>query len=109
MAWNSCCKFNHFNLIFYSNKIGFKEIEKSRTALRIYVRSTNVEVCVSFLLININNFSNLNHPNIVRFIGIYTSNLREQYIVTEFVSRGSLLDLLRNEKEKIKMDNLIEM
>ena len=57
----------------------------------------------------INNFSNLNHPNIVRFIGIYTSNLREQYIVTEFVSRGSLLDLLRNEKEKIKMDNLIEM
>ena len=57
----------------------------------------------------INIFSNLNHPNIVRFIGIYTSKSREQYIVTEFVSKGSLLDVLRNEKEKIKMDNLIEM
>ena len=55
------------------------------------------------------NFSNLNHPNIVRFIGICTSNSREQYIVTEFVSKGSLLDVLRNEKEKINMDDMIEM
>ena len=58
---------------------------------------------------NLNNFSNLNHPNIVRFIGIYTSNSREQYIITEFVSKGSLLDVLRNEKEMINMDVLLEM
>jgi serine/threonine protein kinase len=60
-------------------------------------------------LINLNNFSNVNHPNIVRFIGTCTSNSREQYIVTEFVSKGSLLDVLRNEKEKIDMNDLLEM
>ena len=58
---------------------------------------------------NLNNFSNVNHPNIVRFIGIYISNSREQYIVTEFVSKGSLVDVLRNEKETMNMDDLLEM
>jgi serine/threonine protein kinase len=38
--------------------------------------------------------SNLNHPNILRFLGLWTSKQGELYIVTEFVSGGALNDYL---------------
>ena len=36
--------------------------------------------------------SHLDHPNVVKFYGVIVQE--EKYIVTEFVNRGSLLDLL---------------
>jgi serine/threonine protein kinase len=36
----------------------------------------------------------LRHPNIVQFLGIHISSSDEHYIVTEYLSKGSLLDLL---------------
>lgn len=39
----------------------------------------------------------VHHPNIVRFYGIFTEN-DIPYIVTEFMNRGSLLDLLQISK-----------
>jgi serine/threonine protein kinase len=44
----------------------------------------------------------LNHPNIIRFEGIYeTDNLL--YLVTEFLSGGTLVDFMRN-KTTLKGD-----
>eukprot|EP01119_Soliformovum_irregulare_P014377 TRINITY_DN3931_c0_g1_i3.p1 TRINITY_DN3931_c0_g1~~TRINITY_DN3931_c0_g1_i3.p1 ORF type:complete len:683 (+),score=170.64 TRINITY_DN3931_c0_g1_i3:117-2051(+) len=49
----------------------------------------------------------LNHPNCVRFLGLF---LQEEkiYIVTEFMARGSLLSLLRAETEVVR-SRLIQM
>lgn len=38
--------------------------------------------------------SGLNHPNVVRLLGIHTSVKGDAYIVTEFVSLGSLSDVI---------------
>lgn len=41
--------------------------------------------------------SQLDHTNIVKFLGVFVPN-NEKYIVTEFMNRGSLLDLLQSTK-----------
>lgn len=58
-----------------------------------------------------NTLSTLSHPNIVQLLGLYVSPSEEKYIVTEFLSKGSLFDLLRNEKEKeaLKFPHLLKM
>ncbi len=67
--------------------------------------------------------SSLNHPNIVRFLGIYcnsntntndndnnsNSNLVDQYLVTEYLSRGSLVETLQKEKDTITLPQLLKM
>ncbi|MEM3062175.1 MAG: protein kinase [Nitrososphaerota archaeon] len=51
----------------------------------------------------------LNHPNIVRFLGIYTSNTGEQFIVMEYLSKGSLDVLLALEKQSLTLSDLLAM
>jgi serine/threonine protein kinase len=53
-----------------------------------------------------NTLKSLNHPNVVRFFGIYTNN-DHTYIVTEFLSQGALDDLLRKNRETISLLDLL--
>jgi len=50
----------------------------------------------------------LHHPNIVQFLGIYTEKNGTLYIVTEFLSLGSL-DLLLRENRNIEFNSLLDM
>jgi len=49
----------------------------------------------------------VNHPNIVRLLGLYEGDDKSQYIVTEFVKGGSLSDLL--EKTKLTTDQMLNI
>jgi len=51
----------------------------------------------------------LNHPNIVRFFGVYIDQAGEYYLVMEYISRGSLDLLLQREKKKISEIDLLFM
>ena len=53
-------------------------------------------------------YSNLQHPNIVRLLGLYTES-KNSYMVMEFVSKGSLKDLLKNEKQNIDLKAQIQL
>jgi len=45
----------------------------------------------------------------VGFLGVYTSEKDEKFMVMEFVSRGSLDDILRTQKDKLKTSDLVDM
>ena len=47
------------------------------------------------------------HPNIVQFLGIYNSPTNEQYIVMEYLSKGSLDQVLTIGKGLIQIKDLI--
>jgi serine/threonine protein kinase len=53
-------------------------------------------------------YRSLNHVNIVRYFGIYTSPEGDKYIITEFLSKGSLDHLLRY-TEDISVIDLLSM
>ncbi len=54
-------------------------------------------------------FSMLNNPHTVRFLGLYKSAEGETYIVTEYLSKGSLDHVLMNEGPSITVQQLVEM
>lgn len=39
------------------------------------------------------------HPNIVKFLGVFVSTTGDNYIVTEYCSGGSLLDILQKDRK----------
>jgi serine/threonine protein kinase len=47
--------------------------------------------------------------DIVHYYGVYTSLDETQYIVLEYLSRGSVLDVLRRDFEILKLTELVEM
>ena len=51
----------------------------------------------------------LSHKNVLQFYGIYTSPYNSRYIVTEYLDRGSLRDLLHNEGTKLTMPELLSL
>ena len=51
----------------------------------------------------------LHHPNIVQFLGLHTSAEGQHYIVTEFLSQGSLSSLLQEAKTKLSQSDLLAM
>lgn len=51
----------------------------------------------------------LNHPHIVRYLGIHEDEAGKRYIVTEFVAKGSLADAIVADKNKLKTVNLLRM
>lgn len=48
-------------------------------------------------------------PHIVACYGKYTSEKGENYIVTEFMSKGNLLNLLRNSPNAFNLFELMDM
>jgi len=46
----------------------------------------------------VDTLSHLNHPNIVRFLGIFINSSNENFIVTEYCKQGSLIDTLKSKK-----------
>jgi serine/threonine protein kinase len=51
----------------------------------------------------------LSHKNVLQFYGIYTSPQKLRFIVTEFLNKGSLRDLLLTESTQITSDDQISM
>ncbi len=53
----------------------------------------------------------LNHPHIVHFLGIYTDPKDQQnkYIVTEFMTKGSLDQLIQLERDSLSTKDLVTM
>ena len=54
-------------------------------------------------------FSSLTHKNVLQFYGIYTSPENVKYIVTEYLNKGALRDLLLEEYNTIAVSDLISM
>ena len=51
----------------------------------------------------------LTHPNIVQYFGIYSAPDGAHYIVTEFLSKGSLLDYLHSERDNLTTVDLLNI
>jgi len=54
----------------------------------------------------------LNHPNVIRFYGLYYETNRECYLCIEFVDGGSFEDFLKErwrENKKLSQNELLEM
>ena len=51
----------------------------------------------------------LSHPHIVQFHGIYIDEEGDQYIVTEYLKRGSLRETLKIEGDSLKQADLLYM
>ncbi|PRP85691.1 tyrosine-protein kinase isoform SRK4-like [Planoprotostelium fungivorum] len=49
------------------------------------------------------------HPNVTQFLGIWISADNEQYMVSEFMSKGSLLSVLRDPNERPTLDDILVM
>ena len=54
-------------------------------------------------------FRSLDHPNIVHYFGIYSAPNGVHYIVTEFLSKGSLLHFLHSEKDNLTTVDLLNI
>jgi len=53
--------------------------------------------------------SSLAHPNVVQFLGIFTGEDGTQYIVTEYMPKGSIHDILKKEKDSLTTRDLLEI
>jgi len=53
--------------------------------------------------------SKLRHPNVVSFFGIHTNEKGEKFMIMEFVSKGSLDHILKNEEETLTVQDLLDM
>jgi hypothetical protein len=54
-------------------------------------------------------FRTLIHPNVVQFLGIYTSSSNEKFLITEYLKLGSLNNLLAEKKHTFNIIDLLEM
>jgi serine/threonine protein kinase len=46
---------------------------------------------------------------VVQFLGLFTSDTKENYLVMEYLPKGSLLDTLHTEKEVLAPKDFIKM
>jgi hypothetical protein len=53
--------------------------------------------------------SSLNHPNIVKYLGIFCDSEADLYLVTEFITGGNLKDMVRSKKDKLGPKDLLNM
>jgi hypothetical protein len=51
--------------------------------------------------------SGLNHPNVVRYLGIHKNNNGDMFVVTEFYELGSLSNVLAANKGKLSLQQLL--
>ena len=51
----------------------------------------------------------MQHPNIVRFLGKYTSAANESFMVMEYVAKGSLLSVLKKEGKVLTFQDRVDM
>ena len=51
----------------------------------------------------------LDHPNIVKYLGVYCENETELYLVCEFLSGGNLGDLVKYKKDVLRISDLLNM
>lgn len=49
-----------------------------------------------------------NHPNVVQFLGIFTNEQNEQFMIFEYCRKGSLLEFLRSIGD-LPLQTLLEM
>lgn len=53
-------------------------------------------------------FSQVVHPNCVQFLGLYIDN-GEQYMVTEYLNKGALKNILLDKKDELTVLDLLTM
>lgn len=51
----------------------------------------------------------ISHPHVVAFLGIYTSPDSSRYIVTEYLTKGSLLNLVQKSTDILSILDLLGM
>jgi len=50
----------------------------------------------------------LKHPNLIQFLGIFIDSNGDKYIITDYMNQGSLLDVLKKEKN-LPLQKLLQM
>ncbi len=58
---------------------------------------------------NDNDNRKLAHPHIVYYMGVYTSAEGGKYIVMEYLNRGSLLQVVQEERDQLTLVDLLAM
>lgn len=48
------------------------------------------------------NNSHMSHPNVIQYLGIYTDPKGNKFIITDYMNKGSLLDVLQKENLNLK-------
>jgi serine/threonine protein kinase len=61
------------------------------------------------LLNEIKLLKDLNHPNIVRYFGVYKSPENTTFVVMEFMSQGDVSTLLQINKDTYRVADLLSM
>jgi serine/threonine protein kinase len=61
------------------------------------------------LLNEIKLLKGLNHPNIVRYFGVYKSPENEMFVMMEFMAQGDVGTLLRKNKDDYQLADLLSM
>jgi serine/threonine protein kinase len=61
------------------------------------------------LLNEINLLKDLNHPNIVRYFGVYKSPENNTFVVMEFMLQGDVSTLLQTNKDTYRVADLLSM
>jgi serine/threonine protein kinase len=51
----------------------------------------------------------LKHPNIVQFLGVHTTPQNVSYMVTEYMEKGDLLSVLKDERNDFAFSELLKM
>ncbi len=51
----------------------------------------------------------LNHPNILRFFGVFTNKENQHFIVTEYMAEGSLQRLVEVQRNNVSSSELMLM
>ena len=78
-----------------TTEVALKQLKRSED-FEEFVKEANILVYFPFhLKYSLN--SNLTHKNVLQLYGTYTSPDNLQYIVTEYLNKGSLRDLLLQE------------
>jgi serine/threonine protein kinase len=61
------------------------------------------------LLNEIHLLKGLNHPNIVRYFGVYKSPENNMFVMMEFMAQGDVSSLLRTNKDTYHLVDLLSM
>jgi hypothetical protein len=87
-----------------------KTVEISRAVWRVCQRGNSARVIHEIAWKYYHQINRtLNHPNVVRYLGIFQHKERGMFIVTEFMSLGSVLLMVRYQAATMTHEDLLSM
>jgi serine/threonine protein kinase len=60
-------------------------------------------------IFKVNRFSQISHPNCVQFIGLYKSPENDLYMCMEYLSKGTLKEVLKKDQYLLSVLDLLHM